>query len=212
MVTESGMPGLVATQGGDSFGGCGWWGFLILALFFFGGNGFGGFGGRGAAAVAGENIDADIWKSQQLGQIDNSIRATQNGLADTAFMLNNSIKDGTFSVTNGIAESTYHLADKVNGIGAEVARVNYDVSRAIDATNFGAAQNTAAIIAANTANTQKVLDTLNMNEKARLAGELADAKQALMEARIVASQKPVAPIPSYTVPSPYGVYGNGCGC
>ena len=55
MVSESGTP--VIMNGSDTFGGMGIWGFLIIALFLFGGMGGGLWGGNSFAnAIGYENL------------------------------------------------------------------------------------------------------------------------------------------------------------
>lgn len=206
-MTDVGATPVVTTGCGDSFGGgMGWWGFLILAMMFWGVGGNGGFGGGNgvAAGAAAGAVDADIWKANAFSDVQGQIRGITNGLADATFAINNSVKDGTFASVQAINGAQ-------NALAGEIATGNFNTQRAIDATNFNIERNTAAIVAANTVNTQKVLDFLAASERSNLQAQLADSKQALSEARIIASMKPQAPIPAYTVQSPYAVNGC-CGC
>ena len=164
------------------------WAFLLFALLG-NGNGFGN-GGYGQSA---------LYDSQQFNQIDNGIRGLANGICDSAYALNNSIKDGTCNLASKIDENRY-----------ETRNCCCEVNRNIDGVSFNAERNANAVIQASNANTQRVIDYLCAQDKQRLATDLEEAKRALSEQRIIASMKPEAPIPAYNVPNPY--CNNGCGC
>lgn len=204
---------------GDGMGGNWIWAFLLFAIL---GNSFNRFGGYGYG-------DSDIWKAQEFGQLENSVRATNNGICDSTFALNNSIKDGNFNILRGIdgvnqnlgnavCQSTYELNNSIRNVGFDLQQCCCQTQRSIDGVNFNAERNANAIIQSNNANTQKILDAMCASEKNALTRELDETKRMLMEQRIIASQKPVAPIPAYTVPNPYQTYygystcGCGCGC
>lgn len=214
--------------GGYGYGdGCGmggnWiWAFLLFALL---GNGFNRFG-NGYGDGWG---DAAVWKAQEFGQLENGVRATNNGICDSTFALNNSIKDGNFNILRGIdgvnqnlgnaiCQSTYELNNSIRNVGFDLQQCCCGIQRGIDSVNFNGERNANAIIQSGNANTQKILDALCASEKNALTRELDETKRMLMEQRIIASQKPVAPIPAYTVPNPYQSYygystcGCGCGC
>lgn len=174
MITEGMSPGFVQTSGSESFGGCGWWGFLILALFFFGGNGF----GRNT-----NSANEDVWKSQEFGQLENAVRANGQGICDASWALNNSIKDGNFAIQRGIdgvnqnlgnalCSTTYELAGKI----AELSRQNSEccctTQRAIDSVNYNGAMNTASINQNTTAQTQKILDAISANKIENLQNQV----------------------------------------
>ena len=205
---------------GDGMGGNWIWAFLLFAIL---GNGFNRFGGGYGYG------DSDIWKAQEFGQLENSVRATNNGICDSTFALNNSIKDGNYATLraidginqnlgNAVCQSTYELNNSIRNVGFDLQQCCCGIQRSIDGVNFNGERNANAIIQSNNANTQKILDAMCASEKNALTRELDETKRMLMEQRIIASQKPVAPIPAYTVPNPYQAYygysacGCGCGC
>ncbi len=125
-ITEGGTP-LTISNGGCGYGydgmmgGGNWiWAFLLFALLGFGGNGF----GRG-------RDNDDIWKAQEFGQLENAVRATNSGICDSTFALNNSIKDGNYSTLraidgvnqnlgNAICSSTYELNNSIKNVGFDL--------------------------------------------------------------------------------------------
>ena len=87
--------GTPVIMGGDSgFGGAGFWGFLILAMFLFGGSGFGGFGGNNGNANA---IQADVnrgFDNQNLqAQTRDILSAVTSGTAQGVSATNQTFHD-----------------------------------------------------------------------------------------------------------------------
>ena len=92
MVETNGTP---VIMGNDGFsGGCGFWGFLILAMFLFGGSGFGGFGNNNGNANA---IQADVnrgFDNQNLqAQTRDILSAVTSGTAQSVGATNQTFHD-----------------------------------------------------------------------------------------------------------------------
>lgn len=217
-LTDVGSTPVIQTGTGDNGWGNGsWvWAFLIFALL--GGGGF-GYGNRGVAGM-----DSAVFGAQQFGQLDNGIRAIQNGICDSTFALNNSIKDGFYATQtavqgvntnlgNALCSTTYELANKINAVGTQLQNCCCDIQRGIDGINFNSERNANAIIQNATANTQRILDYLNCKELADKNQTIFEMSQRAQTNEIIASMKPVAPVPAYLQPSPYASYQyNTCGC
>lgn len=219
-LTDVGGTPVVQTTGGygDGFGGGSWiWAFLIFALL--GNRGF-GYGGE----YANNGVKDAVYESHQYSQLDNGIRATQNGIADATFALNNSVKDGFYATAraidgvntnlgNSLCSTTYELAGKIDANRFASQQCCCEIQRAIDGVNFNSERNTNAVIQNATANTQRILDYLNCKELADKNQQIFEMSQKAQTAEIIASMKPVAPVPAYIQPSPYASYGlNHCGC
>lgn len=214
MMTENvgGVPSVIT--GGDSAMGGNWvWAFLLFALL-----GRGGFGGYGGGEVA--NVDNTVWASQNFARLEgghnsisSQISALGQGICDSTYALNNSIKDGSYGTAMAIQDSKYALGNGICNSTYELSTAIRDccctTERAIDGVNFNAERNTNAIVQAGNANTQRILDFLTCNELKEAQTKIFEQGQALSEARIIGAMKPQAPIPAYTVPSPYVSY-NGC--
>ena len=163
----------------QNFGGMGTW-LIILILFLFMGNWFGGFGwfgGNGAAWLA--------WMSNNNNNHDNTVDIINN----------NTQWQQQMAAQQNLANQTTLLTQWFCG-------VNSNIEKAILAWQ----QNTAAIIAASWANVQRVLDKLCEQETQRLRTELAEtrviANNATQTNELLSKLQPT-PIPSWIVSSPY---------
>ena len=163
----------------QNFGGMGTW-LIILILFLFMGNWFGGFGwfgGNGAAWLA--------WMSNNNNNHDNTVDIINN----------NTQWQQQMAAQQNLANQTTLLTQWFCG-------VNSNIEKAILAWQ----QNTAAIIAASWANVQRVLDKLCEQETQRLRTELAEtrviANNANQTNELLSRLQPT-PIPSWIVSSPY---------
>lgn len=151
---------------------------LILFLFMNNGNWFGGFWGWANAA----------WL---LNGMNNN-----NNHDNTVDIINNN----TFWQQSLAAQQ--NLANQTTLITQWFCGVNNNIEKAI----LAGQQNTASIIAASTANTQKILDKLCADETARLRAELVEARNSQsnsLQTQYLISQLRPYPTPSYTVSSPY---------
>lgn len=155
----------LAEQGGGlgSFGNEGLWLFAILALFGFGGNGF--FGNKGNGDYA--------------RQSDVVYTSAFNQLQDENANIINEIQRGTLATSQNIKDAAYNNLGEIRDIGAQVStgfsrteRCCCDIQRAIDGVNYNGALNTASINANTTAQTQKILDTLQANKIAEMQNQI----------------------------------------
>lgn len=159
------------------FWGMGVW-LIILILFLFNGNWFGGLGGNNAAAWL-------AWMSNNNNNHDNTVDLLQN---------NNQWQQQMFAQQN--------LANQTTMITQWFCNTNNNIEKAILAWQ----QNTASIIAASTAGVQKILDKMCEQETQRLRTELAEARvianNTQQTADIVNAIRPF-PQSAYIVSSPY---------
>lgn len=164
----------------QNFGGMGTW-LIILILFLFMGNWFGGLGGFGGGNAA-------AW----LAWMNN----------------NNNNHDNTVDIINNNTQwqqqmtAMQNLSNQTNLITQWFCNTNNNIEKAILAWQ----QNTASIIASSAANVQKVLDKLCDQETDRLRTELAEARvianNTQQTADIVNAIRPF-PQSAYIVSSPY---------
>ena len=150
---------------------------LILFLFMNNGNWFGGFWGNNAAWL--------------LNGMNNN-----NNHDNTVDIMNNN----TFWQQALAAQQ--NLANQTTLITQWFCNTNSSIEKAI----LAGQQNTAAIISASTANTQKILDKLCADETARLRSELLEARNSQsnsLQTQYLISQLRPYPTPSYQVSSPY---------
>lgn len=151
---------------------------LILFLFMNNGNWFGGFGGGNAAAWL-------AWMNNNNNNHDNTVDIINNNTQWSQQMT-----------------AMQNLANQTNLITQWFCNTNSSIEKAI----LAGQQNTAAIISASTANTQKILDKLCADETARLRSELLEARNSQsnsLQTQYLISQLRPYPTPSYQVSSPY---------
>lgn len=157
-----------------------WVWLIILILFLFMGNWFGGFGGLGGNSAA--------WL---LGNQNNN-----NNHDNTVDLINNN------SFWQQQLANQQAIANQTNQITQGFCCVNSNIEKAI----LAGQQNTAAIIASGTANTQKILDTMCASEITRLRTDLAEARlEANNAAQTTELINRLAPssVPAWIVSSPY---------
>lgn len=192
---------------GDGFGGMGIWAFLIFALLFGGNGAFGGGYGNSNAIQADVNRGFDNQNLQ--AQTRDILTAVTNGTAQTiaastanATNAITAIKDGNASLIREFG----NVETALTALGGNLQNCCCSIQRNIDQTNYNMAQNTAAINATTTAQTQKILDALAQNK--------IDALQARVNQ--LELQQATAATVKYPTSTSYcsgaNPFGCGCGC
>lgn len=161
----------------SNFWWMGTWLIILILFLFMGWNWFGWFGWNNAAWLL-------SWMNNNNNH-DNTVDIINN----------NSFWQQQLAAQAGLSNQTTLITQGFCG-------VNSNIEKAILAWQ----QNTAAIITAGTANTQKILDALCANEITKLRTELAEAKLEANNAQqtndLLAKLAPY-PTPSWIVSSPY---------
>ena len=224
----------------DGFGGNnGWWIILLVLLFAANGRGFGGFGGNGGGnggypfynPCCSPATTQGVNDAFNFNQLDNGIRAIQNGLCDGFYATNNSIKDvlsalqncccqtqssianlgyqtaqGFCGVDKSIMQSDFHNQAGFNAIANQLASCCCDLERGQEATKYAIAQSTNDIIVAGDKNTDRIINYLTQTQMDALRTELQSAQFQLSQlsqtSNIINQLMPVAK-PAYLTCSPY---------
>lgn len=187
---------------GDMFGGgygCWIWVIFLFLIFGWGGNGF----GRGNAEE-GIATRAAVNDGFQFNQLDNGIRAIQNGLCDSTYALTSAIKDCCCQTQQNIKDSTYTTNRNIDS-------VRYDMGKGFCDTITAMNLNTRDILEANNAGIQRILDKMCEDEKEALRQQVnALQLSATLQTQTsnIVNQIVPRPVPSY--PVYYGTF-NGCG-
>lgn len=189
--------------GGDSSG------FIVLILFLImlsGGAGF-GWGGNGNGALTRAELSQGFDNQSVLRKLD----GITYGLSDGFYAQNTTMLNG------------------FNNLGQEIANNRFaqqncccDIKRSVDSVKYENAQNTCAIVNAIHEDGEKTRALMTQSEIQALRDKLQDTRfelsQVNQNATIIGALQQKAPIPAYTVMSPYMSnlyacgYGNGCGC
>jgi hypothetical protein len=201
-------------QNGGMFGGNGDWGaWIILFLLFglFGRGGYGGFGAFGGGGGGdGAATRADINTGFALNGLQTGITAIQQGLCDTTYALNNSIKDCCCTTQRAI-----------DGVNFNIAKGFCDLSNVVNTSTRDVLEN-------QNTNTRAILDFLTQDKIATLTAENQalkfQASQTAQNAFITANQEAQTatllrrlgadcPTPAYLVnaPTPVSFPVNSCG-
>lgn len=181
----------------------------IFALLILAGGGFSGFGNRGYQSVATQDFVQNGFDNQNLqAQTRDILSAVTNGTAQTV----NAVTQAEYEQIGVAKDAQYQLAQGIAALNAQaqanMANENQcccNTLRAIDGVNFANAQNTAAINANTTAQTQKILDAISTNR-------MADMQNQINQLQL---QNAVAGVVRYPSASTYYAGNNpfcGCGC
>ena len=188
---------------GNGFGnGDGAWWIIILLLFGWGRNGFGGgFGGNG-----GYNGVADNYVlATDFATIERKLDGINNGICDSTFALNNTINNGFFGVQNSLTQGfsglntallqgnyalSSQLADCCCGIKTQLADGFCSVGRGLDSINYNNALQTSALQQTLCNNTRDIIENQNANYRA-LHDEIVANRIEDKNAQITAQQNEI---------------------
>ena len=174
-IETNGTPVIMGSDSGFG-GGAGFWGFLILAMFLFGGSGFGGFGANNGNTNA---IQADVnrgFDNQNLqAQTRDILSAVTSGTAQSVSATNQTFHDTLNALNDKYSELARDIAGVSVAQAESLANQNQcccNTLRAIDGVNYNNAMNTASINANTTAQTQKILDAIAGNRMADMQNQI----------------------------------------
>lgn len=199
---------LALTRNNDGFDGFdgmgGIWGIimlLIVAGIFTGGNGIFGNGNNGLQNAL---TRSDLFEGFNTQDINSQLRGITNGICDSSFALNNSIKDGFFGTQSAISN-----------LGFQNQQCCCETNRNIDSVRNEISRSTCDVITANNAGVQRILDKMCENETQALRDRLFKAElansQAEQNATIINTLRP-CPIPSWNTVNPWACNIGSCGC
>ena len=183
---------LALQRDGNRLGeGNGWWIILFLIVLW------GGFGGNmwNRCQTEPYATQAQVASQFDFNTLNNGIRGIQQGLCDGFYAQNTTMLHG------------------FNGIGSQIANLGYqmqncccETNRNIDSLKYQSEKNTCDIINSGTANTQRIIDTIQGNVIQELRDNLQSAQWQLSQINqtdnIVSRLQPV-PQPAYLTCSPY---------
>lgn len=111
-------------------GGGGWW--IILLFLFWGFNG-NGFGNNGYGQYATAASQQEILFGQQFAQVNDKLNNIGNGICDSTFALNNSIKDEGRNLSSQLAQCCCDNRLATANLSAQMDRQTCDITTAIHA-------------------------------------------------------------------------------
>lgn len=217
-----------SNNNGYGFGAEWIWIIVLFALFGWGGNGGFGFGGNNGALTRG-----DLCQDMNFNNLDGAVRSLQSGLCDGFYAMNTGMLNGFAGVqqtlcqgfggvNTAILTSANQTQQGINNLGFQLQSCCCELSRGQERIICADATNTANIIQAGNANTQRILDFLCQEKISALQAEnsllTAQLSQNAQTNTIINTLRPVAQ-PAYITCSPFeSAYGygfnrnNSCGC
>lgn len=218
----------------DGMWGDGAWWIVILLIFGWGNNGFGGFGNNGAGAAY---TDSAIQRGFDNQAVISKLDGITNGLCDGFYAVNNSMLTGFNGINTNIMQTGYGIQQAINAdTVANMQNTNAlqtQLSQCCCENREGQAQirydmatqacETRQAIANST---RQVLDFLTQDKIATLTAENNDLRRAASQDRqnallttamtaqtnqIINAVNPSA-IPAYVVPNPNTYVPYGCAC
>lgn len=192
------------------FGNDAWW-IIILLLFGYGRNGFGGGFGGGVPCATQADVRSAVDQQTLISKLDQQTY----GLADSTYALNNAITNGFNGVQLGMCNISREIADCCCSTKQAIGEVNYNLATQGCAIQNTIQNTTRDVIENANANSRAILDALNANYIRTLEQEnnslKLSASQTAQNAYLISQLKQPCPIPAYTVPNPNCCY-NACGC
>ena len=215
--------------------GMGMWGdnwiwIIVLFLFGWGRNGFGGNNGATGGVMDGYVLTSDF------ANLERKMDATQSGLCDGFYAQNSTMLNGfagvNQTVNNGFMSAEISRANQQAAFMQQlfamqmqqqecccenrsaIQGVNYNLATQSCDTRNTVQNATRDIIDANNQNSRAILDFLVNSKMQDLQSENQNLKlaasQTAQNAYLVSQLRP-SPVPAYTVQNPYCQYAS-CGC
>lgn len=210
LVQPSGYAGMGNGFGG--FGGDGWW--LILLFLLVGGNGWGmggfggGFGGYEFPWLFNgqNNINANTNAGFRDAMLNDGINGIRDGISGISTQLCNGFAGVNAGIANGfaqaeIAANARQIADMQTTFGlqsalqncccenrAGIADLKYTIATENCADRAAVSDGIRDVLAANAANTQKILDQLCQDKIDAKNDEIANLRQQIAMKDLAASQ------------------------
>lgn len=210
-IETTGTPVIMGGNDGMFSGGCGFWGFLILAMFLFGNNGWGGNNNGNSNA-----IQADVnrgFDNQNLqAQTRDILSAVTSGTAQSVAATNQTFHDTWNMISDKYSELARDIATVNVGQANILAKQNEcccSILRGIDGVNYNNALNTASIQKTIMEDGQKTRDLITANKIEAMQSrinqlELAQQMQGVVKYPMATAYNAGA--------NPFCNCGNGCGC
>lgn len=184
----------------DGMWGDGAWWIVILLIFGWGNNGWGGFGGNGNGAGY---TDSAIQRGFDNQTVISKLDGISNGLCDGFYAMNNSMLTGFNGINTNIMQTGYGIqqainADTVanmqntNALQAQLANCCCETREVIQGVNYNLATNTCALQNTMNNNTRDIIDSQQAGTRAILdylcTKENADLRDKVQKLELSASQ------------------------
>lgn len=207
-MTPADFAAVTGRNNNDEWGGNGAWWIIILFLFAFMGNGWGGFGNNGANGAG--YTDAAIQRGFDTQSVMNKLNGLENGLCDGFYAMNstmltnfNNANIANLQGFNGVQSTISTAAAGLNNTMTQyemnrqqcccdtkqaIADVKYTIATEACASRAAVADGIRDILESNTANTQAILDKMCQQEIEAKNETIANLRSQLNISTLVNSQ------------------------
>lgn len=184
----------------DGMWGDGAWWIVILLIFGWGNNGWGGFGGNGNGTGY---TDAAIQRGFDNQAVISKLDGISNGLCDGFYAINSSMLTGLNGINTNIMQTGYGIQQAVNAdtvanmqntnaLQSQLANCCCETREAIQGINYNLATNTCALQNTMNSNTRDIIDSQQAGTRAILdylcTKENADLRDKVQKLELSASQ------------------------
>ena len=213
MLTPADIGVLMGNRGGDGMFGAGSGGGLLFAILlivlFMGGGAWGGNRGAFGTEAIQNQMQQGFDNQNTMANQRETLAAVNAGTAQAVAATNQTFHDMLSVFSDKYNEITRDISGLQVGQANMLANQNTcccSIQRAIDGVNYANAQNTAAINANTTAQTQKILDALAQNKIDSLESQVADLRLANQMQNVVRYPN------GWTYNAGTSPFCGGCGC
>ena len=213
MLTPADIGVLMGNRGGDGMFGAGSGGGLLFAILlivlFMGGGAWGGNRGAFGTEAIQNQMQQGFDNQNTMANQRETLAAVNAGTAQAVAATNQTFHDMLSVFSDKYNEITRDISGLQVGQANMLANQNScccSIQRAIDGVNYANAQNTAAINATTTAQTQKILDALAQNKIDSLESQVADLRLANQMQNVVRYPN------GWTYNAGTSPFCGGCGC
>ena len=213
MLTPADIGVLMGNRGGDGMFGAGSGGGLLFAILlivlFMGGGAWGGNRGAFGTEAIQNQMQQGFDNQNTMANQRETLAAVNAGTAQAVAATNQTFHDMLSVFSDKYNEITRDISALQVGQANALANQNQcccSIQRAIDGVNYANAQNTAAINATTTAQTQKILDALAQNKIDSLESQVADLRLANQMQNVVRYPN------GWTYNAGTSPFCGGCGC
>ena len=213
----------------SGFGGDGWW-IILLFLFGFGRNGFGG-NNVGPSCATTADVQAAVDQQTLISKLDQQTY----GIADATFALNNSVTTGFANAELSRCNQQAALMAQLNAMATNdlkcccetqrltergFADTNYNLATQACETRNLIQNSTRDVLENQNSNARAILDALTAQRIADKDAKIAEQAQTifgLQQTNALVNQLRPCPVPAYITCNPYAAaygvsFGGSCGC
>ena len=213
MLTPADIGVLMGNRSSDGMFGAGSGGGLLFAILlivlFMGGGAWGGNRGAFGTEAIQNQMQQGFDNQNTMANQRETLAAVNAGTAQAVAATNQTFHDMLSVFSDKYNEITRDISALQVGQANMLANQNTcccSIQRAIDGVNYANAQNTAAINANTTAQTQKILDALAQNKIDSLESQVADLRLANQMQNVVRYPN------GWTYNAGTSPFCGGCGC